>query len=128
MGDYRKLKVWERSHHLTLGVSEETRSFPREELFGLTGQLRRAASSVPANIAEGYGRGGDAELGRLLKIARGSASERDYHLVLARDLTYLELSRYKYLATEAQGIGRMLTTFIDRLGNSQQPIASSQQP
>lgn len=125
MGDYRKLKVWERSHRLTLGVYESTRSFPREELFGLTGQLRRAASSIPANIAEGYGRGGDAELGRFLKIARGSASELDYHLVLAHDLTYLESSRYEYLAAEAQGIGRMLTTFIDRLGKSQQPTANS---
>lgn len=124
MGDYRKLKVWVRSHQLTLGIYEATRSFPREELFGLTGQLRRAASSIPANIAEGYGRGGDAELGRFLKIARGSASELDYHLVLARDLMYLEPSRFEHLITEAQGIGRMLTTFIDRLG--QKPAANSQ--
>ena len=126
MGDYRTLKVWERSQRLTLGVYESTRSFPREELFGLTGQLRRAASSIAANVAEGYGRGGDAELGRFLKIARGSASELAYHLVLARDLTHLEASRFEHLITEVQGVGRMLTTFIDRL--AQKPAATSQQP
>lgn len=86
MGDYRKVAVWVRAHRLTLDVYRATRQLPKEELYGLTSQLRRAASSVPANIAEGCGRNSDAELGRFLVIALGSATELDYHLLLARDL------------------------------------------
>ena len=135
MGDYRKLKVWERSHRLTLDVYRVTASFPREELYGLTSQLRRAASSIPANIAEGCGRDGDAELARFLEIARGSASELDYHLLLASDLGLLTSSDHQHLAHEAQGVSKMLTTFLQALrptrrptGNSPQPMANSHQP
>jgi four helix bundle protein len=89
MRDFREFKVWERSHHLTLAVYKATSSFPREELYGLTSQIRRARSSIPANIAGGCGRRGDAELSRFLLIAMGSANELEYHLLLARDLDYL---------------------------------------
>jgi len=75
MKDFKKLKVWEKSHQLTLGVYKATRSFPKEELYGLTIQTRRASVSIPANIAEGCGRGSDAELARFFQIAMGSASE-----------------------------------------------------
>jgi len=77
--DFRKLKVWEKSHDLTLAVYKATAAFPRKELYGLTSQIRRACASIPANIAEGCGRGGDPELARFLQIAMGSASELEYH-------------------------------------------------
>jgi four helix bundle protein len=115
MGDYRKLQVWERAHKLTLEVYAATRTFPKDEVFGLMSQLRRAAASIPANIAEGCGRNGDVELARFLTIAMGSANELDYHLLLARDLGYLDSSRYEHLAFEAQGVAKMLATFVDRL-------------
>lgn len=80
MRDFRELKVWEKSHQLTLAIYKITAIFPREELYGLTIQIRRASASIPANIAEGCGRNGVAELARFLHIAMGSASELEYHL------------------------------------------------
>jgi four helix bundle protein len=109
------LQVWERAHRLTLDVYGATRVFPKEEMYGLTNQLRRAASSIPANIAEGCGRNGDTELARFLDIAMGSTTELDYHLILARDLGYLQLAHYERLATEVDGVSRMLAAFIARL-------------
>jgi len=79
---------------ITLGVYKASQSFPRDEIYGLTSQIRRSSVSVPANIAEGCGRDGDAELARFLQIAMGSASELDYHLQLARDLNLLNSSDY----------------------------------
>jgi len=86
--DFKKLKVWEKSHHLRLSVERATAKFPKEELYGLTSQLRGASASIPANIAEGCGRGGKSELAPYLQLARGSASEVEYHLLLAPDLGY----------------------------------------
>jgi four helix bundle protein len=83
--DFRKLKVWRMSHDFTLAVYEATAAFPKEELYGLTSQVRRAAASVPANIAEACGRGGNAEFARFIRIAMGSASELEYHLLLAHN-------------------------------------------
>jgi four helix bundle protein len=137
VGDYRQLQVWQRAHQLTLDVYQATRALPKEELFGLTSQLRRASSSIPANIAEGCGRNSDAELARYLGIALGSTNELDYHLLLARDLAYLPSPAYEHLAAETQGVAKILTAFINRLrqsknrqfsANSQQPTANSQQP
>ncbi|MGH2615398.1 MAG: four helix bundle protein [Thermomicrobiales bacterium] len=130
MGDFRKLQVWERAHWLTLDIYDVTRPFPKEEMFGLTSQMRRASASIPANIAEGSGRTGDTELARFLRIAMGSANELEYHLLLARDLGYLQPTHYERLTAEAQGVAKMLASFIARLrhANSQQPKASSQQP
>jgi four helix bundle protein len=115
MGDFRNLRVWQRAHQLTLDLYGETRGFPKEERYRLTSQLRRAAVSIPANIAEGCGRNGDTELARFLTIAKGSASELDYFLLLAHDLGYLKSSRYEQLAGEVHGISRMLANFVDRL-------------
>jgi four helix bundle protein len=100
---------------LTLTVYGATRAFPKDETYGLTNQLRRAAASVPANIAEGCGRNGDAELARFLDIAMGSVTELDSHLILARDLGYLPPAQYEHLAAEVDGVSRMLATFIARL-------------
>jgi four helix bundle protein len=113
--DFRQLKVWEKAHHLTLAVYKATATFPRAELYGLTGQTRRACVSIPANIAEGCGRSGDAELARFLQIAMGSASELEYHLLLARDLNFLNSSNYEHLANGVTEVKRMLTSFIQKL-------------
>ena len=115
MQDFRKLKVWRKGYELTLEVYGSTATFPKEELYGLTGQIRRAASSVPANIAEACGRGGNAEFSRFLRIAMGSASELEYHLLLARDLKLLYGDEYERLAGEIVEVKRMLTAFAQRL-------------
>src|SRR5438445_4516389 len=86
MQDFRALKVWQKAHQLTLAIYQSTRAFPRTEQYGLTSQLRRACSSVAANLAEGCGRRGDGEFRRFCSIAMGSASEVEYHLLLAKDL------------------------------------------
>ncbi|HEX6837928.1 MAG TPA: four helix bundle protein, partial [Polyangia bacterium] len=89
MQDFRDLKVWQRAHELTLAIYRATATFPSEERFGLTSQMRRSAASVPANIAEGRCRGSDADFGRFLRVALGSAAETEYHLILAGDLGLL---------------------------------------
>lgn len=115
MKNYRELNVWERSHAITLAVYHATRRFPKEELFGLTSQIRRAAASVPANLAEGCGRDGDAELKRFANIALGSACELDYHVLLASDLGYIESAAAKLLADDILQLRRMLGAFIRKL-------------
>jgi four helix bundle protein len=115
MRDFRELKVWEKGHHLTLAVYKATANFPKEELYSLTSQARRAAASVPTNIAEGCGRSSQAEFGRFLTIAAGSASELEYHLLLARDLKYLNDLDYGQLTDLVIEIKRMLTSLIQKL-------------
>jgi four helix bundle protein len=113
--DFRSLLVWDKSHQLTLQVYRATGTFPRAELYGMTSQIRRACASIPANIAEGCGRSGDRELARFCQIALGSASELEYHLLLAHDLGYLPDATYQTLAEQTQEVKRMLTGFIKRL-------------
>ena len=115
MRDFRELHVWQKAHQLTLAVYAATAAFPREELYGLTTQVRRASSSIPANIAEGCGRGSQAELARFLKIILGSASELEYHLLLARDLQLLPPPDYERLSNEVTQVKKMLTAFIQKL-------------
>lgn len=115
MRDFRELKVRAKSHHLALATYGATTSFPREEVYGLTSQMRRAATSIPTNSAEGCGRGGSAELARFLTIARGSASELEYQFLLARDLTLLADATYAPLANDVTEVKRMLTSFIQKL-------------
>ena len=115
MKDFRQLKVWQKSHELVLELYSITASFPRPEAYGLTAQIRRAAASIPANLAEGCGRNGDAELARFCLIARGSASELEYHLLLARDLKLIKPDDYEKLAQQTTEIKRMLTVFVQKL-------------
>jgi four helix bundle protein len=115
MQDFRKLAVWQKSHELTLSLYALTGKFPREEMYGLTSQVRRASSSIPANIAEGCGRDGDAELSRFLQIAMGSASELEYHLLLARDLKYLTAEDYQLVCAIVNEVKRMLARLIRSL-------------
>ena len=109
------MSVWEKAHRLTLQIYRETQSFPREELYGLTSQLRRGSVSVASNIAEGCGRGSDADFGRCLHIALGSASEVEYQLLLARDLSLLEEATYRQLTKHCTEIKRMLAALLRKL-------------
>ena len=115
MRDFKGLKVWERSHKLTLAVYKASSEFPREEIYGLTSQMRRASASIAANIAEGCGRDGEADFARFLQIAMGSASELEYHAILARDLSFLNADRYNNITEEVIQVKRMLTAFIRTL-------------
>lgn len=113
--DFRQLKVWEKAHQLTLEIYRATVDFPRAEAYGLTSQIRRAGASIGANLAEGCGRQGDAEFGRFCGMARGSASELEYHLLLAKDLGLLDAVEYHKLAEQTTEIKRMLTALIQKL-------------
>src|SRR5919198_5099214 len=122
MGDFHDLAVWQKAHALVLDVYRATASFPGEEVYGLTSQLRRASSSIPANIAEGCGRRRDAELVRFSQIALGSANELEYHLLLARDLGYLGTPDYLRLAESTKQLKRMLTSLTQTLGAPRYPL------
>lgn len=115
MKDFRQLKVWEKAHQLALAVYKVTKGFPKEELYGLTSQIRRASMSIPTNIAEGCGRNTDADFARFLQIAMGSASETEYQLLLSHDLGFLPKEQYEKLNTDVTEVKRMLTSFIQTL-------------
>src|SRR2546427_2312358 len=114
MKDFHELKVWQKAHQLTLAVYLITATLPREELYGLTSQIRRCCSSIAANLAEGCGRNGDAEFARFCSIAMGSASELEYHL-LARDLKLIKPKDHEELAQHAIELKRMLTALLQKL-------------
>ena len=115
MKDFRDLQVWHKAHQLTLAVYRSTSTFPRDERYGLTTQLRRSSSSIAANLAEGCGRNGDAELARFCSIAMGSASELEYHLLLAKDLNLLTAADHTMLTDQATEVKRMLTGLLQKL-------------
>ena len=100
MQDFRQLQVWQRGHKLALSVYHASKSFPADERFGITSQIRRAAVSIPTNLAEGCGRESDAELARFLQMALGSASEVEYLLLLANELNYLATDDYTLLSQQ----------------------------
>jgi four helix bundle protein len=112
MRNFRDLKVWQKSHELTLEVYKVTNKFPKSEIYGITSQLRRAASSVPTNIAEGCGRGTENELKQFMQIAMGSTSELEYLLMLSKDLGYLTVEAYNSLQTRVTQAKKMLSSFI----------------
>ena len=115
MKDFRQLKVWEKAHLLALAIYKETKKFPKEELYGLTSQIRRASISIPTNIAEGCGRNTDAEFARFLQIAMGSASETEYQLLLSQDLGFLNKDQYDNLNLDVTEIKRMLVSLLKTL-------------
>src|SRR5947207_8641747 len=115
MKDFCQLKVWEKAHQLTMAIYHITATFPREQTYALASQMRRAASSIPSNIAEGCGRDGDAELSRFCSIARGSASELEYQILLARDLKLIAPHHYEQLSSLTVEVKRMLTVLIQKL-------------
>ncbi|MCK4342913.1 MAG: four helix bundle protein [Phycisphaerae bacterium] len=131
MQDFRELRVWQRARGLTVQVYRATAPFPKDEMFGLTSQMRRAAVSIVANIAEGCGRDGSAEFARFLHMAAGSASELASHLILAGDLHYLMEKVQQPLLDEAAEIQRMLTVLIQRVkqapSRSDEPLITNNQ-
>ena len=114
--DTSKLIVWQKSHELALRIYEITKGFPKDELFGLTSQIRRAAVSIPSNIVEGKARGSNKDYNRFLMIARGSLEEVKYQLLLAKDLKYIDEQNYKEALNLAMETGRLLAGLIKTLG------------
>ncbi len=112
MRNYRDLQTWEKAHKLTLELYKLSRQFPKEEMYGLTSQLRRSAASIGANLAEGCGRQTNPEFARFVKISMGSASELDYHLLLSRDLGFLEAETYERAAKRLTEVRKMLTSLL----------------
>lgn len=115
MSDYRQLEVWQKAHAVTMEIYGLTKGFPVEERFGLVTQMRRAAVSVGANLAEGRGRRGDPEFGRFIKIALGSTYELEYELLVAADAGFISRERYDHLHRELNRIGKMLGSLLDRV-------------
>jgi four helix bundle protein len=115
MQDFRKLDVWHKAHEVALAIYQLTRKFPKEELYGLTSQMRRCSVSIAANIAEECGRRGDPELARFLQIAMGSASELEYELLLAHDLAIIDETDYMRLEPEVTRVKRMLASLLSSL-------------
>ena len=115
MKNFRDLQVWDKAHKLTLEAYKITQAFPREELYGLTSQIRRSSASIGANIAEGCGRRGNGDFHRFLQNAMGSASELEYHILLAHDLGILPQPKFKDLNTNIVEVKRMLSALIRKV-------------
>ena len=115
MKDFRDLKVWQRAHCLVLEVYRYTEQFPRHEAYGLRSQVRRAAASIPANLAEGCGRGTDGDFGRFVQVAMGSASELEYHVLLCRELGFFEADVEALLQERVVEVKRMLAGLLASL-------------
>jgi four helix bundle protein len=125
MRNFEDLEVWQKSHDLTVRLYRVTETFPRSELFGLTSQIRRAAGSIGANLAEGCGRWGDAELARYVQIAMGSASELQNHLRLAQDLNFVSPADYAALNRALSSVRQMLTAFLQTIRGKRTARSSS---
>ena len=108
------LQIWKRSHQQTLKIYKSTKYFPKEELFGLTGQMRRSSSSVSTNIAEGCGRNSNPQLANFLQIATGSCSELQYQIILSKDLTYITEEVLKELDTEVVDVRKMIFGYWEK--------------
>ncbi len=119
---FRELKVWDKAHKLTLALYETTQMFPKQEMFGLTSQIRRAAASIGANLAEGAGKTSPADFARFVEIAFGSAGELEYHLLLAHDLGYIPEATQQGLAAELVEVKRMLTGLMQQLRKAAQDV------
>lgn len=116
-GNFEKLEVWQKSHQFVLSVYKITRLFPKEELYALTSQLRRSASSVPTNIVEGNEKKSTKEYIQFLYTAKSSLAEAKYHLLLAQDLEYINITTFNELLNNINEIGKMLNGLIDYLSN-----------
>lgn len=116
MKTHKDLTVWQKAMELVMEVYKATKMFPREEIFGLTSQMRRAVVSIPSNIAEGYGRLHQRETENFLSIALGSACELEIQLILSKDLGYISLDEVEQLTIEVQNIIKMLAALIKSLG------------
>lgn len=117
MGNHKELIVWQKSISLVKLVYQQTGSFPSDERFGLTNQMRRCSVSIPSNIAEGFGRGSDKELTQFLRISLGSLSELDTQLILSKELHYMDEKRYNELSALNEEVAKMLSSLIYRRVN-----------
>ena len=115
MSDYKQLEVWKKAHAVTMEIYSLTKSLPPEERFGLVTQMRRAAVSIGANLAEGRGRRGDPEFGRFIRIALGSAYELQYELLVSVDEGFISRDRFSKLNSELERIAKMLWALLDRV-------------
>ena len=118
---YRQLKVWEKAIDLVVERYRCSAVFPKSETCGLASQIRRAATSIPANVAEGYGRGGRKEYVQFLPIAQGSLKELETYLIIAEKLNYGTSSQTEQLLSHSSEIGRMLTSLIRKLKSTLYP-------
>lgn len=115
MQNFKDLKVWERAHQLTLSIYKASSNFPKEEIYSLTNQLRRASASIPANIAEGCGKKSQADLANFLNISLGSANETEYFLILSKDLNYLTEEQFIILSNSVNEVKAMLISLIGKV-------------
>ena len=118
MKDFRRLSVWDRAHHLTLEIYKVTSKFSRDELYGITSQMRRSSASIAANIAEGCGRTGNGEFHRFLNTAAGSANELEYFVLLSRDLKFLSEESYDDLQARVSEVERMLASLLGKVSDA----------
>ena len=109
---FKELIVWQKAHQFVLAVYKMTKAFPKEELFGLTSQFRRAAVSIPANIAEGYRKRGKADKAKYLNISEGSLEECKYYLILAEDLGYAKTEKENLVAEE---VSKLLNAYSSKI-------------
>ena len=115
MQNYKELKVWQKAHAFVLKVYQISKDFPKEEMYSLTNQIRRSASSIPANIAEGCGKKTQLEFAHYLNISLGSANETEYFLLLAKDLNYLSEQNYFELNDNINEVKAMLISLINKV-------------
>lgn len=115
MRNFLNLEIWKKSHLLTLKIYKITKHFPKDEMFGLTSQMRRSSSSIPTNIAEGCGRNSNAQLANFLQIATGSSSELQYQIILSKDLSYITEEVFNELHTDVVDIRKMIFGYWDKL-------------
>ena len=120
MSGYKELQVYQKGYAAARSVYKITEGYPKEEVYGITGQMRRAAVSIPLNIAEGYAkRESQTEFGRFLEMARGSANEMSVLVDLSKDLGYIEEETYEKASKTYEEIGKMLTVFIRKIKGKQ---------
>ncbi|KQC01583.1 four helix bundle protein [Pedobacter sp. Hv1] len=115
MQNFKELKVWDKAHLITLSIYKASSKFPKEEVYGLTSQLRRASASIPANIAEGCGKNTQSDLAKYLNISLGSANETEYFLILSKDLDYLSEEQFSTLSNDINEVKAMLISLIGKV-------------
>ena len=119
MNTYKDLKVWQQSMDLAVGCYRTTKTFPKEEMYGMTSQIRRCASSIPANIAEGWGRQSTGDYIRFLRVSQGSLKELETHMILCHRIELINATTLTGIETQTDAIGKMLNSLIRRLGEKQ---------
>lgn len=118
MRDFKKFEVWHLSHQLTLKIYTSTKNFPKEELFGLTSQIRRSFASIGYNISEGSGRNSDKEFANFINIALGSSNEAENQLILSKDMEYISEKDFQHLSEELTILKKKLVTLWNRLNGN----------